>query len=146
VSGSGFREFLPKRNLVLAAGGRYRRGCGGGQYGAQLMRISLRSLGQSTPTLDALVAASPSALADSSNLGPTSGQCPSLEQLQGIVDLSDPCQSAQLGAGTTPAVVTNVSNAMVQAQANQLTGSSTGLYVLAAVAVGIVFMGLVKRH
>lgn len=85
----------------------------------------------------------------------TGGICPSLEQLEGIVDLNDPCQSgfSSLPLTTTPAInpVTGGIIPSMGASAASTTSASptasvsSGLLIGGAVVFGLLLMMMVAR-
>jgi hypothetical protein len=75
-------------------------------------------------------------------LGDTTATCPSVEQLEGIVDLTDPCQlplfSTASGTGTASDSIANtMSSLQLQAAA---AASTLPSWALPAAAVGVVLL------
>ena len=79
-------------------------------------------------------------------MGDSGAQCPSIQQLTGVADITDPCQSSSLppSVTSTDSAILNSISPSILASSGISTGSgisttTLGLAVIAVVAV--VFMG-----
>jgi hypothetical protein len=69
-----------------------------------------------------------------------SANCPSVEQLQGIVDINDPCQFSNSGivSGSPSAAAASLANPTATVPT---TVTSSNYLILAAVAAAVIFIG-----